>query len=82
METTQFIKDNQGKNIFAVVSLEEYNNLQYEKANLKETNIPHWHKEVLDEDLKRLEQDLAVDSFSNELTWEELKKEIKMKYGY
>lgn len=78
----QFITDSEGQKTFAIISIDTYQNFQYDKANLKEENIPIWHKEILDEDLKMLEKDLQENNTSNDLSWEELKNEIKAKYGF
>lgn len=79
---TQFIKNSKGENVFAVISLEKYNDLQYSNADLRQSDVPEWHKNILDEDIQLLEKDLETNSVANDLTWEELKNQIKAKYGY
>ena len=50
--TAQYIKDAQGNNILAVISMDEYTQYLYDKADLQEVqDIPQWHKEILDQDL-------------------------------
>nr|WP_012552602.1 hypothetical protein [Capnocytophaga canimorsus]ACI15354.1 hypothetical protein [Capnocytophaga canimorsus] len=81
--TTQYIKDAQGNNILAVISMDEYTQYLYDKADLQEVqNIPQWHKEILDQDLQSLEISLAKDDNSDNWDLEEIEREIKEKYGY
>lgn len=81
--TAQYIKDAQGNNILAVISMDEYTQYLYDKADLQEVqNIPQWHKEILDQDLQSLEISLAKDDNSDNWDLEEIEREIKEKYGY
>lgn len=82
IQEPQFITDNKGQKTFAIISIDKYQDFQYDKANLKEENVPTWHKEILDEDLKMLKGDLQKNDTINDLSWEDLKTEIKAKYGY
>lgn len=81
--TAQYIKDAQGNNILAVISMDEYTQYLYNKADLQEVqDIPQWHKEILDQDLQNLEISLAKDDNSDNWGLEEIEREIKEKYGY
>ena len=81
--TAQYIKDAQGNNILAVISMDEYTQYLYDKADLQEVqDIPQWHKEILDQDLQSLEISLAEDDNSDDWDLEKIEREIKEKYGY
>ena len=81
--TAQYIKDAQGNNILAVISMDEYTQYLYDKADLQEVqDIPQWHKEILDQDLQNLEMSLAKGDDSDNWSLEEIGREIKEKYGY
>ena len=81
--TAQYIKDAQGNNILAVISMDEYTQYLYDKADLQEVqDIPQWHKEILNQDLQNLEMSLAKGDDSDNWSLEEIGREIKEKYGY
>ncbi|WP_372473880.1 hypothetical protein AB4865_01010 [Capnocytophaga sp. ARDL2] len=44
----------------------------------KEPSIPEWHKSIFDEDLASLENDLIKNDNQNNVSWKELKREIKL----
>lgn len=81
--TAQYIKDVHGNDVLAVISVDEYNQFLYNKADLQEVqDIPQWHKEILDQDLQNLEISLAKYDNSDDWSLKEVQEEIRKKYGY
>ena len=73
----QYIKDAQGNDILAVIPIEAYNELRFEKSDLNNTQeITDWQKEILDESLRELELTGEAED------WDVLKFKIKQRYGF
>jgi len=79
----QYIKDKQGKDILAVIPIEQYNQMLYNEADIESVyEISEKQKEILAQDLKELEEDILTGNEANNFSWEDIQKEVKLRYGY
>ena len=80
--TVQYIKDKQGKDILAVIPVEQYNQMLYNEADIESVyEISEKQKEILAQDLKDLEEDILTGNETNNFSWEDIQKEVKLKRG-
>ncbi|MRI64597.1 hypothetical protein EDM00_11465 [Ornithobacterium rhinotracheale] len=73
---TQFVKDINGKKLFAILPIEEYNKIiEQPTSNIEDYQIPEWHKEILDKEMKLLKTDNSGETISD------LKRYFEEKHG-